>query len=239
MRILCLTRTHSGALPHTAPLESLGHTVTELRATGHVAPPALVDMDAALILTSGPLGTDASREIRQSSNMPILVVSDQHDEVDTIAHLEVGADDVVAEPISSREIDARLRAIVRRLRPVVAMAAAGQCPLHPGPLAAVPSAAGPIIIGSSGLQIDPVQQRVTRGESVINLTATELRLLLALAERRGVPQSREVLLGLAWGHDYHGQSRIVDNSIHRLRAKIDTPEWKHIDNVRGYGYVLR
>ncbi len=80
---------------------------------------------------------------------------------------------------------------------------------------------------------------MSRDGRPIPLTATEIRLILTLAEHVGAPQSRETLLEHAWGHGFHGKSRIVDNAVQRLRAKIDTPPRRYIHSVRGFGYVLR
>lgn len=211
-------------------LRALGHLITE---SSPSAPPipALAAADAVIVASDGAAGTDTCREVRRATGAPLLVLTSRRDEVDTITDLAVGADDVVALPVSAREIDARLRAILRRTRPA-GTGCSADCGAHASP-------GSEIVVEPSGLRIDARRQSVTRDGESIPLTATEFRLLLALAERRGVPQSRESLLALAWGHGFHGKSRIVDNAVQRLRGKIDTPSWRHVHSVRGFGYVLR
>ncbi|MGZ9827965.1 winged helix-turn-helix domain-containing protein [Tsukamurella ocularis] len=212
-------------------LRMLGHEVTESTLTSPLPSPELTAADAVIVASDGAVGTDACREIRRATGAPLLVLASRHDEVDTISDLAVGADDVVAPPVSAREIDARLRAILRRSRNSGTNCSLS-CSTHE-------AQASEIVVEPSGLRIDPHRQTVTRDGQPIRLTATEFRLLIALAERRGVPQSRESLLSTAWGHGFHGKSRIVDNAVQRLRGKIDTPSWRHVHSVRGFGYVLR
>lgn len=212
-------------------LRALGHQVTESALTSPLPAPALAVSDAVIVAADGAAGTDACRDVRRATGVPVLVLASRHDEVDTIADLAVGADDVVALPVSAREIDARLRAVLRRSR-ASGTACTIRCSTHETP-------DSEIVVEPSGLRIDVRRQTVTRDGQPIPLTATEFRLLIALAERRGVPQSRESLLTLAWGHGFHGKSRIVDNAVQRLRGKIDTPAWHHVHSVRGFGYVLR
>lgn len=232
MQILYLTSASAGAARRGGDaLRALGHQVTESGLTSSLPAPALAAADAVIVASDGAARTDACREIRRATGAPLLVLASRHDEVDTITDLAVGADDVVSLPVSAREIDARLRAIVRRSRTSGAVCSLS-CATHEAP-------GSEIVIEPSGLRIDVRRQTVTRGGEAIPLTATEFRLLIALAERRGVPQSRESLLTLAWGHGFHGKSRIVDNAVQRLRGKIDTPSWHHVHSVRGFGYVLR
>lgn len=237
MQILYL---HSGAhpanvVPPEARLDAQGHSVF-LAPVGEPVPVrALSDVGAVIIESDNGDAFDACRELRRLSDIPILMIGGQaKDEVHTITALTVGADDFVARPVSDREIDARLRAIRRRVR------STGSCTLtcrtHE---AGGTPASGTVVIEQSGLSIDPTTRSVSRDGDPVLLTTTETGLLLALAARRGVPQSRDSLLRQAWGHDYLGRSRIVDNAVQRLRSKIDTPKWHHVHSVRGYGYVLR
>lgn len=212
-------------------LRSLGHLVTE---AAPVSPPdasKLAEADSVVVATDGAAGTDLCREIRRRTAVPLLVLASRRDEVDIITELAVGADDVVIAPVSAREIDARLRAIIRRMR-AADSACTLRCSTHE-----TPDPAPVIEVGE--LRIDVRLRAVTRDGAPIPLTATEFRLLLALAEHVGAPQSRESLLERAWGHGYHGKSRIVDNAVQRLRGKVDSPSRRHVHSVRGYGYVLR
>ncbi|WP_220657573.1 response regulator transcription factor [Tsukamurella sp. TY48] len=196
---------------------------------------ALADISAVIIDSDNGDAFDACRELRRLSDVPILMIGGANrDEVHTIAALTVGADDFVTRPVSDREIDARLRAIRRRARSTGACTLT--CRTHESGGTAD---GGPVTIEQSGLSIDPTTRTVSRNGDPVLLTATEIGLLLALAARRGVPQSRDSLLRQAWGHDYLGRSRIVDNAVQRLRSKIDTPKWHHVHSVRGFGYVLR
>ncbi|MGC5024588.1 response regulator transcription factor [Tsukamurella sp. DT100] len=232
MQILYLTPTPGDRVRRGGDsLRALGHQVTESALASPLPAPALAATDAVIVAADGAAGTDACRDVRRATGVPLLVLASRHDEVDTVADLAVGADDVVALPVTGREIDARLRAILRRSRTAGAVCSLS-CDTHEG-------SGSEIVVEPSGLRIDVRRQTVSRDGQPIPLTATEFRLLIALAERRGVPQSRESLLTLAWGHGFHGKSRIVDNAVQRLRGKIDTPGWCHVHSVRGFGYVLR
>ncbi|WP_019201956.1 response regulator transcription factor [Tsukamurella sp. 1534] len=233
MQILYL---HSAATPLSAPplearLEPLGHGVLMVPLV-HAAPLyALTGVGAVLIETTNGDSFDACRDLRRISDVPIIMIGDHHDEVHAITALAVGADDYLVRPVSGREIDARLRAIGRRVR--AENSCTLTCRTHGG------ADDTTVVIEQSGLTIDSVTRTVTRSGHPVPLTPTEIGLLIALASRRGVPQSRDTLLRQAWGHDYLGRSRIVDNAVQRLRTKIDTNDWRHIRSVRGFGYSLR
>ncbi len=213
---------------HTRPrtgsaLEHLGHHVVQSALSAPLPMPTLAAVDAVIVEADGGPAAEACREVRRASELPLLMLTSRRDEVDTITGLAVGADDVTFPPVTVREIDARLRAITRRARAQRSAAAA-------------PDA---IIVDPGGLRIDVLRHTVHQGDRPVPLTATEFRLLVVLAQRRGVPQSRETLLELVWGHQYYGRSRIVDNAVRRLRAKIDTPSTVLVHTVRGLGYVLK
>ena len=137
------------------------------------------------------------------------------DDFDIVAGLEAGADDYVVKPVQPRVLDARIRAVLRR------MARAGTPPET-----------------YSELVIDRGSLTVLLHGREISLTPTELRLLLVLSGSPRQVFSREQLLGLVWEHDYLGDSRLVDACVQRLRAKIetDTSEPRYIQTVRGFGY---
>lgn len=221
-----------GADPQDVHMEEQGHTVTHCS----VADPPALDgrnrIGAVLIDSATRDCFDACRELRLHTDAPIVMIGPRRDEVDAVTALTVGADDFVARPVTSREIDARLRAIARRARATAPCA-------HACPARAEAPITGPVVIEQSGLTIDGKRRTVTRDDEQILLTATEMAVLLALARQRGVPISRDALLSQAWGHNYLGRSRIVDNAVQRLRAKIDTPTWQHVHAIRGFGYVLR
>jgi DNA-binding response OmpR family regulator len=137
------------------------------------------------------------------------------DDFDVVAGLEAGADDYVVKPVQPRVLDARIRAVLRRL---------GRAP-------AAVTAHGDLVIDRAGLI-------VTKSGRPVSLTPTELRLLLVLAESPQQVFARDQLLRLVWEQDYLGDSRLVDACVQRLRAKIeDNPSSPvYLQTVRGFGY---
>jgi DNA-binding response OmpR family regulator len=137
------------------------------------------------------------------------------DEFDVVGGLEAGADDYVIKPAQPAVLDARIRAVLRR---------------SPGPPDGVRV--------HRDLRIDTVSLTVSRQGEPVTLTPTELRLLLTLSRTPERVFSRQQLLEEVWEHDYLGDSRLVDNCVQRLRAKIETnpavPEY--VQTVRGFGY---
>ncbi len=158
------------------------------------------------------------KQREQTTRVPILMLTARTEEVDRIVGLELGADDYLIKPFSPRELVLRVRAILRRVE------------------GAERSADDTLQIGP--LLIDSIGHRVQSGSESIELTATEFRLLLTLAQRRGRVQSREELLNVVWRYDHSGYQRTVDTHVRRLREKLgDAAEW--IETVRGVGYRLR
>jgi DNA-binding response OmpR family regulator len=139
------------------------------------------------------------------------------DDMDVVAGLEAGADDYVTKPVQPRVLEARIKAVLRRAAPSQ-------------------SAAERAVFGN--LTIDRTALVVTKGGEVVELTPTELRLLLELSSGPGRVLSREQLLRSVWDQDYLGDSRLVDACVQRLRAKIeDSPaEPALLQTVRGFGY---
>ena len=151
------------------------------------------------------------------SDVPIIVLTARDAEQDRVRGLELGADDYVTKPFNGPELLARLRAALRR-------ASADE---HAGPT---------IRVGT--LEIDGAAFRATDGGRVLDLSATEFRLLLELARHPDRVLTRETLLERVWGYDYLGDSRLVDMAINRLRTKLgdDPKEPRYITTVRGVGY---
>lgn len=187
---------------------------------------ALVEFDrngADLILLDlmlpGMSGTEVCRTIRTKSKVPIIMVTAKADEVDKVVGLEIGADDYVTKPFSSRELVARIRAVLRRNNdfeedPVVST-------LEVGPV-----------------RIDVERHKVSvRGES-ISLPLKEFDLLELLMRNAGRVLTRGQLIDRIWGSNYVGDTKTLDVHIKRLRAKIeqDPAEPVHILTVRGLGY---
>jgi len=161
-------------------------------------------------------GFDVCRSIRQVSTVPIVMLTARVDTAEIVAGLELGADDYVTKPFSGPELVARVRAALRRV--------AADEP--------VPT----IRIGT--LEIDSAAFRAADGGRVLDLSATEFRLLVELARHPDRVLSREKLLERVWGYDYLGDSRLVDMAINRLRTKLgDDPKApRYITTVRGAGY---
>lgn len=169
-------------------------------------------------------GMEVCREIRKKYDMPIIMLTAKDSEIDKVLGLELGADDYVTKPFSTRELIARVKANLRRRAQDVDLN---------------DNEGRDIIIGE--LQIHPDAYMVSkRGES-IELTHREFELLHYLSLRIGQVMTREHLLQTVWGYDYFGDVRTVDVTVRRLREKIEDnpshPLW--IVTRRGVGYYLR
>ena len=160
-------------------------------------------------------GFEVCRQLRRDGNVPVIMLTARGDDLDIVGGLEAGADDCVVKPVEPRVLDARIRAVLRR------MARAGSPAETYGELV-----------------IDRCSLVVRRAGREVSLTPTELRLLLVLSGSPRQVFSREQLLDLVWEHDYLGDSRLVDACVQRLRAKIETDssEPRYIQTVRGFGY---
>jgi DNA-binding response OmpR family regulator len=165
------------------------------------------------VMLPGTDGVSVCRTIREQSVVPIVMLTARTDPVDVVLGLEAGADDYVTKPFEPAILAARLRAVLRRVA------------RHD---------ASPVLrIGD--VEIDRAGMEVRVGGTTVGLTPTEYRLLLELAENRGVVLSRERLLEEVWGYVWAGDTRLVDMHVRRLRAKIGA---EAIETVRGAGYKL-
>ena len=166
-------------------------------------------------------GFECCRQLRRTSDVPIIMVTARTDTHDVVAGLEAGADDYVTKPFEMKELSARIRALRRRSRPA--------------------SAGTSEVIAVGDLEIRPDAGEVKRAGTQIHLTRTEFRLLCELASAPQRVFSRELLLERVWSYDYFGDGRIVDVHVRRLRTKIETdpgqPEL--LVTVRGLGYKLQ
>ena len=164
-------------------------------------------------------GFELCRTIRRSSDVPIVMVTARADTHDVVAGLEAGADDYLTKPFAPKELAARIRALLRRVRP----AASGHSKM---------------VFGD--LEIIPEEGKVLLAGNEVVLTKTEFRLLCELANDAGGVFSRESLLDKVWGYDYFGDGRLVDVHIRRLRMKVETDPAnpRHVVTVRGLGYRL-
>jgi DNA-binding response OmpR family regulator len=204
-------------------LEDEGYDVAEA-ANGYDAlaalrrePPDVVLLD---LMLPDRDGFTVCREIRRSSDVPVIMVTARTDSHDVVAGLEAGADDYVTKPLVAKELSARIRALLRRVEPSNSRQAE--------------------VVEVGDLRIDVPGAEVTRDGETLPLTRTEFKLLAELAGAEGKVLSREQLLSKVWGYGYFGDSRIVDVHIRRLRLKIerDPASPKHLVTARGLGYRL-
>lgn len=166
-------------------------------------------------------GYEVCRSIRRSSDVPIIMLTARDEDIDKILGLELGADDYMTKPFNTRELLARIRAILRR---TVQQAAAARSFIKVG-----------------DLQIDVIKHKVTVKGREVALTSREYNLLSLLASNPGKVYSREELLEEIWGDDYSGDVRTVDVHIRHLREKIEEfpAEPNIILTVWGAGYKFR
>lgn len=185
--------------------------------------PDLVLLDLMLPRISG---IDVCREIRNRSQVPIIMVTARSAEVDTVVGLEVGADDYVTKPYRMRELVARMRAVLRRTAPRVEGAASDDGD----------EAADAIVVAD--VSIDPSRHEVVIRDEPVQLPLKEFELLLFLMENAGLVLSRDVLIDRVWGHDYVGDTKTLDVHIKRLRAKVELEPSNptRIVTIRGLGY---
>jgi two-component system, OmpR family, alkaline phosphatase synthesis response regulator PhoP len=176
------------------------------------------------LMLPGIDGLSICRRVReQDKHTPILMLTARSEEMDKILGLELGADDYVTKPFSPRELIARVKALVRRVR-------------ESDPDAPRTDDAAPIRIGE--LTIDTEKHRVFLGESEIDLTAKEYDLLTMLATHPGQAFNREQLLDRVWHYQHEGYNHTVNSHINRLRSKVesDPSHPRYIRTVWGYGY---
>ena len=204
-------------------LEDEGWSVLEAE-TGEQALEGFNSMAPDLVLVDiglpGIDGFEVCRELRRGSDVPIIMVTARDDTHDVVAGLEAGADDYVTKPIAPKELSARIRALLRRVKPEDATAA-------------------PRTVGA--LEIIPDEGVVRKNGEEIHLTKTEFHLLCELSDQLGKVLSREHLLEEVWGYDYFGDGRLVDVHVRRLRTKVepDPAHPRHVVTVRGMGYKLQ
>ncbi len=170
-------------------------------------------------------GLEVCRRVQAQRPVPVLMLTARDEESDKVIGLAVGADDYVTKPFSSRELVARVRALLRRVQRAAELAAE---------LAAA-DPAGPTTIVVGDLAVSPRERRVTLGESVIHLTPMEFDLLAALASDPGAVLSREQLMREVWGWSDASGTRTLDSHVKSLRAKIGA---ERIRTVHGVGYAV-
>ncbi len=165
-------------------------------------------------------GFEVCREIRKTSNVPVIMITARGEDFERIMGLDIGADDYIIKPFSPGEVMARVRAILRRIETIE------------------DSKDNKNILIIEDLKIDMNDFEVTLQGEVLSLTKKETEILWTLARNKNKLFTRDHLLDLLWGYDYDGDSRTVDSHIKRLRQKLDQyahPRWE-IKTVWGMGY---
>lgn len=184
------------------------------------------------VMLPGIDGFEVCRVLRQEMSVPILMLTARDDEVDKIVGLEVGADDYMTKPFNMRELMARVKALLRRVRLIREEVAAEQGPAAAGTV----EADAPLVLGN--LVIDQARREVRLDGQPVKLKPKEYELLLFLARNRGIALSRDLILDRVWGWTHDGGSRTVDVHVRWLREKIepDPANARRIVTVRGIGY---
>ncbi|MGY3684262.1 DNA-binding response OmpR family regulator [Streptomyces sp. TE33382] len=163
-------------------------------------------------------GVQVCCRVRETSQLPIIMLTARGDDVDIVVGLEAGADDYIVKPARTEVIEARIRAVLRRIE---------------GPVGARPA-----VERHGGLDIDRAGHTVLKSGDRVALAPSELKLLLYLSAAPAQVFSRQRLLEEVWGHSYHHDVRLVDACVRRLRAKIEDPSGspRYIQTLRGFGY---
>ncbi|MGB5061488.1 MAG: response regulator transcription factor [Candidatus Promineifilaceae bacterium] len=191
--------------------------------------PDLIVLD---VMLPGVDGFEVCRILRKELSMPIIMLTARGEEIDKIVGLEMGADDYLTKPFSMRELLARVKAMLRRVKLVREEIAAEQ--IEDGVVDSPPMAT----LYYDTLVIDQNRREVRLDETVIRLKPKEYELLLFLARHQGIALSRDLILERVWGWSYDGNSRTVDVHVRWLREKIepDPANASRIVTVRGIGY---
>lgn len=177
--------------------------------------PDLILLD---LMLPGMPGTEVCREIRQRSSVPIIMLTAKDSEVDIVVGLELGADDYVTKPYSSRELLARIRAVLRRR--------------------SADDGSGDAVLDFHGIKLDSDRHQVTLNGEPVSLPLKEFELLELLMLNAGRVLTRGQIIDRVWGSDYFGDTKTLDVHIKRLRSKIEKvpAEPEIIVTVRGLGY---
>jgi len=207
-------------------LQKDGYNVTtaidgaEAVETARKEKPDLIILDVMLPKMNG---FEVCRILRKDMIVPILMLTAKAEETDKIVGLEIGADDYMTKPFSMRELLARVRAMLRRVK-----------------MAEFEPADEKTLLKINDLEIDLARHRASVRETALDLTPKEFNLLVFLAKNRGFVFNREQLLEKVWGYDYAGNTRTVDVHIRWLRQKIEADQQKpnYLITVRGTGYKL-
>jgi DNA-binding response OmpR family regulator len=172
------------------------------------------------IMLPGIDGFELCRAIRRTSDVPIVMVTARNDTHDVVAGLEAGADDYLTKPFAPKELSARIRALLRRIRPI---------------------STGHAMLVFGDLEIVPEEGKVLRDGRRSTSPRPSSACCASSARTPGKVFSRESLLDKVWGYDYFGDGRLVDVHVRRLRTKVeaDPANPRHVVTVRGLGYRLQ
>lgn len=184
----------------------------------HESQPDLILLDVMIPQMDG---MDVCREIRKTSNVPVIMITARGEEIDRVVGLELGADDYVCKPFSMRELMARIKAVLRRNNLVGS--------IQPGE---------GFLRGPGELQLNLENRQAAIANKPLTLTRLEFDVLSLLLLNKGKVLTRDRLLEEAWGYDYAGDTRAVDSTVKRLRAKLRAAAdgLDPIEAVRGVGY---
>ena len=183
------------------------------------ARPDLILLD---LMLPGVSGIEVCRAIRARSPVPIIMLTARDTEVDRVVGLELGADDYLTKPFSSRELVARIRAVLRRAGTVRVEAAGGTAPA----------------VEVAGVRVDRARHEVSVDGTLVAVPPKEFELLALLIEHAGRVLTRDQLIDEVWGSDYVGDTKTLDVHVRRLRQRIEADPRApvRIETVRGVGY---
>jgi len=172
------------------------------------------------LMLPGLSGTEVCRTLRAKSSVPVIMLTARDSEIDKVVGLELGADDYVTKPFSSRELVARVRAVLRRRGETEEVATA--------------------VLQAGPVRMDVERHVVTVDGQAVSLPLKEFELLELLMRNAGRVLTRGQLIDRVWGADYVGDTKTLDVHVKRLRAKVepDPANPKHLVTVRGLGYKL-
>jgi two-component system response regulator RegX3 len=170
------------------------------------------------LMLPGLPGTEVCRQLRARGNVPVIMLTAKDSEIDKVVGLELGADDYVTKPYSSRELVARVRAVLRR--------------------GAEPEALVPATVEAGPVRMDVERHVVTVNNTSVAMPLKEFELLEILLRNAGRVLTRMQLIDRVWGSDYVGDTKTLDVHVKRLRSKIepDPAQPRHLVTVRGLGY---
>jgi len=182
--------------------------------------PDLVLLDVMLPIMDGIEVCNKLKNRAGTEDIPIIMLTAKAHETDKVLGLEIGADDYITKPFSTRELLARIKVIVKRYEKTKPKVVTN-------------------LIEIKDIKIDNEKHEVIRAGELIHLTLKEYQLLRILSENRGKVLSRNTLLDEVWGYDYFGESRTVDVHIRHLRKKIGDDNAEIIETIRGVGYKIK